>query len=232
MWYALVMEISVREAAIRLGVSPQRVRVLADAGRLPARKLGRDWLIDMDRAAVAAPGQREPGRPLSARSSWAILRLLAGKPILGVSRSERLRARERVSAIADAAPGHLASRADIHRLVVHRGLRERLSADPRIVLGGASAASHHHADLIALDELEGYARVEDLERLVREYALVPPAFGASANVLLRVPVPAWPFDEGERVAGRAVVAMDLIDAGDERSVRAGRILLVALAKAD
>ena len=35
----------------------------------------------------------------------------------------------------------------------------------------------------------------------------------------------WPFREGERIAPRAFIAADLIDDGDERSVRAGRALL-------
>lgn len=45
---------------------------------------------------------------------------------------------------------------------------------------------------------------------------------------VRAPVPLWPFGEGERIAGRPVVAMDLIDVGDDRSVRVGRKLLADL----
>ena len=125
-------------------------------------------------------------------------------------------------------PGELSGRANVRRFVVHRGLRDRLANDPRLVLGGVSAASHYRAELVALDEVEGYVQSEDLDRLISDYALLPPAAGARANVLLRVPVPRWPFEEGERIASRPVVAMDLIDAGDERSVRAGRKLLAEL----
>lgn len=222
------MEISVREAAVRLAVSPQRIRFLAAAGRIPARKPGRDWVIDIDRLGLGEAGRGTPGRPLSARSSWAILQLIDGREPADLSRSEMIRARERSRAIVQVASGELAARARTQRFVVHRGLRDRFADDPRLVLGGASAASHYHADLVALDELEGYVRAEDLEPLVKEFALAPPLAGARANVVLRVPVPGWPFREGERIASRPVVAIDLIDAGDERSVRAGRKLLAEL----
>jgi hypothetical protein len=226
------VEVSVRQAAHELSVSPQRVRVLAAAGRIPARKPGRDWAIDLGALGDRGFARRGRGRPLSARSSWAILQLLSGVQPEGLSRSERLRARARLESLADLAPGDLSSRAEVGRYVVHRGLIKRLAKDPRLVLGGVSAASRYRADLVALEEVEGYVRAEDLERLIADFALMPPSAGARANVVLRVPVSRWPFEEGERIASRAVVAVDLIDAGDERSVRAGRKLLAAVTPAD
>lgn len=226
-----MVELSVREVAQRLAVSPQRVRALAASGRIPARKLGRDWAIDLDSIGRREFVQRGRGRPLSARSSWAILEMLSGKQPVGLSRSERLRARARLEGAAALAPGDLSTRAEVGRHVVHRGLLKSLAEDPRVVPGGVSAASHYRADLVALEEVEGYVRAEDLDQLVSDYALMPPSAGARANVLLRVPVPGWPFDDGERIASRAVIGVDLIDAGDERSVRAGRKLLADLTPA-
>jgi hypothetical protein len=104
-------------------------------------------------------------------------------------------------------------------------MQDRLAGDPRLVLGGVSAASHHRADLVTLGAVEGYVRAEDLKGLVRDFALASPSSDVQPNVVLRVPMSGWPFDEGQRIASRAVVAADLIDAGDERSVRAGRGLL-------
>jgi len=49
------------EAARELGVTPARVRQLILAGRLPAEKHGRDWLIDP--ASLDQVGERRPGRP-------------------------------------------------------------------------------------------------------------------------------------------------------------------------
>jgi excisionase family DNA binding protein len=53
--------ITTATAAQRLGISPRRVRVLIDTGRLPAARIGRDHLIrEQDLALVAV---RRPGRP-------------------------------------------------------------------------------------------------------------------------------------------------------------------------
>jgi excisionase family DNA binding protein len=54
--------ISVRDAAERLGISRVRVRQLIHEGRLPAEKVGRDYIIhesDLDRPEVC---DRRPGR--------------------------------------------------------------------------------------------------------------------------------------------------------------------------
>jgi excisionase family DNA binding protein len=53
--------LSSQEAAQRLGISPRRVLALIHAGRLPAVKVGRDWLIDP--AVLSALPTRRPGRP-------------------------------------------------------------------------------------------------------------------------------------------------------------------------
>lgn len=49
------------EAATRLGVSPRRVQALIKAGRLPAQKLGRDWMIRAQDLKLVE--DRKPGRP-------------------------------------------------------------------------------------------------------------------------------------------------------------------------
>ncbi len=50
-----------REAAELLGVSTQRIRAMIAAGRLKAKRVGRDWLIT--RAELSKIGERKPGRP-------------------------------------------------------------------------------------------------------------------------------------------------------------------------
>ena len=49
------------EAARRLKVTPERVRALIAVKRLPATKIGRDWLIHEDDLALVK--NRKPGRP-------------------------------------------------------------------------------------------------------------------------------------------------------------------------
>lgn len=92
------------------------------------------------------------------------------------------------------------------------------------MLSGASAASHHGADLLAFEQIEAYVREKDLDALRREYGLRRPSDGQAANVVVRVPEPDWPFSPDLRVAPPLVVAADLLDAGDARSVRAARRL--------
>ena len=52
---------TVSEAATRLGVSARRVRAFCQAGRLAARRMGRDWAIPVDVVAKYRP--RPVGRP-------------------------------------------------------------------------------------------------------------------------------------------------------------------------
>jgi len=59
----LSQSLSTVEAADRLGISERRVRVLIEEGRLPAQKIGRQWIIrpdDLERDEVT---KRRPGRP-------------------------------------------------------------------------------------------------------------------------------------------------------------------------
>ena len=58
------MLLTTAQAATRLGITPGRVRVLIRSGRLPAEKVGRDWVIDeTDLQSVSV---RKPGRPRTA----------------------------------------------------------------------------------------------------------------------------------------------------------------------
>jgi hypothetical protein len=91
--------------------------------------------------------------------------------------------------------------------------------DPRAVRGGASVRQLS-IDLIALGDAEMYVRRADVERMVGEYSLIP---SQQPNVVLRVPPgDLWLFENGE--APWPVVVVDLLDARDDRSVRAANEL--------
>lgn len=49
------------DAAAKLGVSVRRVRAMIRDGRLPAKKIGRDWLVRQ--TDLAQVRDRRPGRP-------------------------------------------------------------------------------------------------------------------------------------------------------------------------
>jgi len=55
------VELTTEQVAERLGVTPRRVRALITAGRLKAKKIGRDYLIDSRDLAKFTP--LPPGRP-------------------------------------------------------------------------------------------------------------------------------------------------------------------------
>jgi excisionase family DNA binding protein len=64
--YNIVIKlINTKKASELIGVNAQRVRQLITAGRLPAQKVGRDWIIrERDLAKVA---HRRLGRPRNKR---------------------------------------------------------------------------------------------------------------------------------------------------------------------
>ena len=139
-------------------------------------------------------------------------------------RSERARAADRAARVLDLEPGALARRAHALWRFAHPAAIARLADDARVVLTGPSAASRYGAALIGPGPLELYVRDSDVPIIDREYGLLA-SDASEANVLLRVPNDLWPFEPGERVVPSVVLAADMIDRGDERSVRSGRALL-------
>jgi excisionase family DNA binding protein len=53
--------LSTKQAAERLGITVRRVQALVNAGRLPARKIGRDFLIKVGDLRLVK--NRKVGRP-------------------------------------------------------------------------------------------------------------------------------------------------------------------------
>ena len=225
------------EAADRLGVNERRVRALIKCGQLEARKAGGRWLLD----PAAVDARRDlavaGGRPLSPQNAWATLWLAAmprGEPgpwsIYPMDRLARWRARQRLSraplaeALAGLAP-RLRTRGRLRRLRAHPSDVPRILQEPDVVRTGVSAAADYGADIVAPGVVEAYVPVERLPALQRAYLLHP---SSSPNVLIRAVEGPWPFPPGCRLAPPSAVALDLLDADDERTRRAGRELLVHL----
>jgi hypothetical protein len=54
---------SVRDAATKLGVSPRRVRVLLNEGRIEGKKLGHDWIVlSLDYKRKRKPKTKKGGK--------------------------------------------------------------------------------------------------------------------------------------------------------------------------
>lgn len=214
------MAVSISEAAEQLGLDAGRVRRLVAQGLLEGHKVGGRWLVEesaIDERLATPPHAR---RSLSARSAWGLLWAAAGLPLPWLAPSEGTRARQRArSWPIDDWKWACRNRAVMHRYRAHPSVIEQLTRDERIVPSGANA-DHLAPGLIAAGTAEGYVPARDIGALSADYALVP---SPQPNVVIRVPPPdLWPFTD--RQPPWSVVVVDLLDALDDRSVRAAHDL--------
>jgi excisionase family DNA binding protein len=218
--------LSVPEAAQRLHVDASRVRQLIRRGDLRAMRVGGRWVLPSDAVDARAEEIRRSGRPLSPRIAWGLLIEASGRRAEWLDRFERSRVRRRLQSLQHPRPSEvtwlLRRRSNVHSFYAHPSAAERLLAEPGIVLAGVSAAHEVGADIVAGNLLEFYASEDGIDRLVKRYRL---RVSDNANVIIKVPVGLWPFADDDRVAPAAAIAVDLIDAKDERSLRAGSELL-------
>ncbi|MHB1090531.1 MAG: helix-turn-helix domain-containing protein [Ilumatobacteraceae bacterium] len=216
--------ISVSQAAPLLGISERRVRQLLARGEMKGQRVGWSWIIDR-KVIERARRRPEVGRRWSPEAAWALLQIAAGEHPK-VSVVEASRAKHRLAEHdLDVLVMKLASRGEIRRFYGHKSVLEPLAREDMVVRSGVSAAGEHNADIIALDFVEAYVPKGRLEKLVKKYALE--SSPERPNILIRVvDDKVWPFPKNAKVAPRVVVAVDLLDADDERSRRAG----VGLAK--
>lgn len=218
--------LSVNEAADRLGVHPSRVYAMIRDGLLISSKIGGRWLVEPMSVERQKRASRPEGRPISPANAWSLLMMAEGRRPIGVNRSAAWRARKRLDRgdLISLAP-QLRKRADVWRLRAHPGDLARLAEEDGIVRGGVSAARDVRADIVAPEVLELYAPLRLARRLNKKYALQS---SDNPNVILRVVSSEWPFQQDSKVAPPRVVALDLLEADDERTRRAGRELLKRL----
>lgn len=158
------MEVSVREAADALGVSDRRVRQLIAAGRVRARRVGTQWLVD----GASLPIAPRRSRPLSPTEAWLLLaadQAPGGRPGRWRDRRDRLR--------ADPSPATLlaswaAARGD--RLLFAAREPGGVLEDPAVVRSGLSDP---RSGISAADLAEGYVRRDDLDAVRRRHLLRP-----------------------------------------------------------
>lgn len=215
------MEMTLREAAEELGVTPREAQRLAAAGRLQiTRRIGRTVLVD-DSSVVSRgrqPGGR--GRRWSQTTAWAALELLD----LGVtdrltgSSLSRLRRRLRAMTVEEmiraAGDRCLAWRA-VQTRRSPRDLAAELMPTGESALSSSTTAQSFGLSASPEPRIEGYALQEQREGLERRYGLVADADG---EVTLRL------VDTSVRVT-ESVIALDLIDRGGTREEAAGREML-------
>lgn len=218
-------EVTTDQAAARLGVSRQEVLRLINQGALPARRVGRMFLVHPTPLAARERVRPGRGRPFAARVAWAALWEIGGQAADWLSRSQRSRLRSWLRD-HDAADVALAcrKRAHVHDLRILPAYLERLSTSSGTVRTGMSVAGAVGADIVGSEDVELYCSGKTLADLSATYLLAP---ATSPNVRIRVPSFEFP-DLFRRVAmPPAVVAADLADSADGRTRRAGLELLAA-----
>lgn len=219
--------LGVSEAADVLGVTGRRVRQLLGHGVLVGCKVSGVWVVDVEDLERFRGRARGVGRPWSSVSVWALLSVADGDGD-GLSGSQRARASRRLEAGLERWLPRLGSRCVVHRFYGHPSALRSLGSEMGVVRSGVSAAGCYGAGLVGPSEFEGYVRVSDLETVVARSGLSGDATGCPNVVLRAVEDRVWPFRSGVRVASLPVVAVDLLEASDQRSRRAGRELLLKL----
>ena len=214
--------LSVRETAELLGVTPIAVRRRIDAGSLPARKYGRQWLLDRVDVERSARQGSTAGRAMSAPMAWSVLLLASGEPEQAAVLAGRDRYRSRVRAwlnqhslVEDARS--LRGRAVSESFDVHPSELGRLVARGDVLPTGASAGGV--VGVIGGPEVaDCYAPSRSRAKLISEHGMEP---SNGAAQIRWVPDDVWDLlvAHGRDEAPRAAVLLDLLESDDPRARR-------------
>jgi excisionase family DNA binding protein len=228
------MDLSVAEAAERLGVDRSRVEQLLRSGRIAGRRAGRIWLVDGQSVANAQLHPSPAGRPMAPARAWGLLDLLGGGSAPWLPPVARSQVRARIVRLGEADAGAwralLRARSDVHRVRVHPGALQQLLDDlgADAVVAGPARAGQLGADIVDLDPgPEIYVRSERWSAVVRRWHVHESV--AEANLVVRIPRDVWPFVGGD-AAVPAALAADLLESAEPRSVDAGQKMLRDLLK--
>ncbi len=214
--------LSVSEAASRLGISDRRVRQMLERGEMEGQRVGWSWVMD-SKVIDAIRRRPEVGRRWSLEAAWALLQIAAGEqPNASVVEMSRAKSRLADRGIEELVM-KLVARGEVRKFYGHKSILQPLADESMVVRSGVSAAREYNADIIALEFLEAYVPASRIEELATKYTLE--SSPERPNILIRVvDDEVWPFPKNAKVASRVVVAVDLLDADNERTRRAGAAL--------
>ena len=189
--------VSVAQAAERLGVSVPRIHQRIADGSLSAERIGAQWAVD-ERSLLRVQERSKAGRPLSARSAWAVIavaendhgRLHSSGP------AASSRARLQLNRLLDPAVAPpvkeevINDRAVSLRSVFRNRAQRRLFRAARADLDDLRADERWEmvvdleASGIASAGVEGYLGESDVDGVLKAYLLVEA--DRDANVVLHV----------------------------------------------
>lgn len=224
--------LSVVEAARRLGVGVPRIHKRIADGSLRAERIGSQWVVD-ELSLIRVAERNEPGRPLSARSAWAIIALAEGDDdaLSRLAPSERARAKSRLGGLLNLAAKRAQGEAEVRSSASALRLLFRNRAD--LVLRKAAAAdlpglrddarwqslASSVVSGIASSDVDGYLAGRDVDSLSRDFLLMQA--DSDANVIIHV------LPEGQQVypQSKLLLAADLADQrGPREELRAAELL--------
>lgn len=225
-------KISVAEAAKQLGVGLSRVHRRIAAGSLRAERIGSQWVVD-ELSVLNVAERKEPGRPLSARSAWAIIALEVGddQALARLAPVERSRAQSRLDELLALANSAAHSEGEVRqisstlrRMFQNRAnlvLRKGASADLPLIGADFRWESRISpvVSSIANVEVNGYLAAESVDALCADYLLLPAE--DDANVVIHV----LPDGQQAYPKSRLQLAADLADLrGPREELRAAELV--------
>lgn len=215
--------LTVAQAAERLGVTAQRVRVLIADGELSASRFVGRWAIDPTSVERRMLLGRTTGRNFTLPHAWGVLFLADGlsAPWLNPVERSKLKALLAAQGLAVLRP-RLGRRAARLAFRAHPSDLARIAAEPGLMLTGASASPRHGQGIIDSGYLEAYVRQGTASRLKKRYALGP---SENPNVILRVMDPCPATFPTLPQAPTPAVAIDLLDDPEPRAQEVGGALL-------
>ncbi|MFI7481886.1 helix-turn-helix domain-containing protein [Kocuria sp. M1R5S2] len=215
------MELTIADAAARLGVSTREAQRLAQEGQLQViRRVGRSLLVDDSSVAQRIHTAQTRGRRWSPATFWAAVELLEHGHTDRLTGSARSRLKRRLASITAEDFARLAAgRARTRRMT--RTRRRPADLEAALVVSGRSAlkdqgtAARFGLAAGGTEDVEGYLRRADLQAVMSRFGLFDDADG---EVFLHV-------GDEDAVASDITVALDLIERGTTRERSAGLAVL-------
>lgn len=215
------MELTLDEAARRLGISTRQAQRLAHEGKLQVvRHVGRSMLVDSSGVLQRKRVQFHRGRRWNPNTAWGAIELLEHGSTSRVSGATLSRLKSRLAEINVEELVRLSDgRAQVQRFMQTR--RRPAALEDALVLTGRSSLNHlETAQQFGLaggrsDIIEGYLRRSELDGLVSRFGLEPYADGA---VFLHI-------SDEPALESITTVALDLIGHGTARERSAAKDIL-------
>jgi excisionase family DNA binding protein len=223
--------VSVAEAARRLGVGVPRIHKRIADGSLRAERIGSQWVVD-ELSLLRVAEHREPGRPLSSRSAWAIIALAESddEALAALAPIERSRAKARLDELIASVPKRL-SEDSVRQLAAELRKLFRNRAERRCYKAAAADLADLREDErwqslispassgIASTEIDGYVAANDLPGLERAFLLTPAV--DDGNVVIH----SLPDGQPSYPDSKLQLAADLADQrGAREELRAAELL--------